>query len=122
VSTVLVVDDEPNLRELCLMELSQEGYQVLLAANGKEAMDILRRKRPDVVVMDIGMPEMDGIETLGKMVARFKGIPIILHTAYSSFQEDFRSWAAEAYVIKSSDLTHLKQVLRKVLERRPQDR
>jgi two-component system response regulator (stage 0 sporulation protein F) len=116
VPRILVVDDEENLRELYLTELSEEGYEVLLAANGKEAIELLKEHKPDAVIMDIRMPEMDGIETLGKMVTRHKNIPIIIHTAYSSYREDFRSWAAEAYVVKSSDLTVLKQALHDVLE------
>jgi CheY-like chemotaxis protein len=116
VSKILIVDDEVNLRELYLTEFSEEGYEVLLAANGKEAIEMLEEHRPDAVVMDIRMPEMDGIETLGKMVTRHKNVPIIIHTAYSSYREDFRSWAADAYVVKSSDLTKLKQTLRDVLQ------
>jgi CheY-like chemotaxis protein len=115
VPTVLIVDDERNLRELYETELSEEGYEVMLASNGKEAMDILQERTPDVVVMDIRMPEMDGIEALGKMVSRHKHIPIIINTAYTSYQEDYRTWAAEAYVVKSSDLSRLKEALRKVL-------
>jgi DNA-binding NtrC family response regulator len=112
---VLIVDDEENLRELYRLELTGEGYEVLLASNGKEAMEILEERTPDVVITDIRMPEMDGIEALGKMTARHKQIPIILNTAYQTYQDDYRSWAAEAYVEKSSDLTELKKILREVL-------
>jgi DNA-binding NarL/FixJ family response regulator len=60
---------------------------------------------------------MDGIEAIGKIVARHKRMPVIIHTAYSIHRDDFRAWAADAYVLKSSDLTGLKQRLRKVLEK-----
>lgn len=115
--TVLVVDDEKNLREFYRIELTREGYEVITASTGKEAMGILANHLPDAVIMDIRMPDMDGIEALGKMVARYKNIPIILNTAYSSYRDDFRAWAAEAYVVKSSDLTTLKQTLRDVLKK-----
>ncbi len=115
--TVLIVDDEKNLRELYCTELAEEGYEVLVASNGKEAVEILQKTQPDVVVMDVRMPEMDGIEALGKMVARHRKIPIIINTAYTSYQDDYRVWAAEAYVVKSSDLSRLKEALRKVLEK-----
>jgi CheY-like chemotaxis protein len=115
--TVLIVDDEENLRELYRTELTEDGYEVLTAANGKEAMELLQRRLPDAVVMDIRMPEMDGIEALGKMVARYKELPVVINTAYSRYQDDFRSWAAEAYVVKSSDLSELKKTLRKVIEK-----
>lgn len=117
--TVLIVDDEKHLRELYLAELSEEGYEILLASNGKEALEILRNRRPDVVVLDIRMPVMDGIEALGKLVSRFKSIPVILHTAYSSYRDDYRSWLADAYVVKSSDLRDLKETLREVLRKSP---
>jgi DNA-binding NtrC family response regulator len=112
----LIVDDEKNLRELYKLELTREGYEVILASTGKEAIEILEDKLPDVVVMDIRMPDMDGIEALGKMVARFKNLPVIINSAYSGYKEDFRSWVAEAYLVKSSDLSHLKKTIKKVLE------
>jgi len=117
VPTVLIVDDDRGLRELYKSELSLEGYEVMAAATGKEAVDILKDSRPDVIVMDIRMPEMDGIEALGKVVARHKNIPVIINTAYPSYQEDFRAWAADEYVVKSSDLTELKAAIKRVLER-----
>jgi DNA-binding response OmpR family regulator len=120
-STILVVEDEKNLREFYRIELTREGYEVLTACTGKEAMEVLERRIPDAVIMDIRMPDMDGIEALGKMVARHKNIPIILNTAYSSYRDDFRTWAAEAYVVKSSDLTSLKRTLRSVLKKASQD-
>jgi two-component system response regulator (stage 0 sporulation protein F) len=117
VPTVLIVDDEKNLLELYRSELSAEGYEVLVASTGKEAVELLQKKKPDVVVMDIRMPEMDGIEALGKVVARHKNIPVIINTAFSAYQEDFRAWAAEEYVIKSSDLTELRKALNRVLKK-----
>jgi len=115
---ILVVDDEENLRELYKQELLDEGYSVILAANGKEAITIIEQESPDLVVLDIRMPEMNGIETLGKMVGKFKKIPIIINTAYSSYKEDFRSWAAEAYVVKSSDLSELKEKIKEIFNKR----
>jgi len=115
---VLIVDDEENLRELYRQELVEEGYSVCLAANGKEAIAQIEKENPDVVVLDIRMPEMDGIEALGRMIGRFRKIPVVLNTAYGSYREDFRSWAAEAYVVKSSDLTELKEKIREVLARK----
>ncbi len=115
---ILFVDDEENLRELYKQQLSLEGYSVILAANGIEALIRAEQERPDLVVMDIRMPEMDGIEALGKMVERFKNIPVILNTAYSSDKEDFRTWAAEGYVVKSSDLTELKHKIKKSFDKR----
>jgi len=116
--TVLVVDDERNIRLLYEKELREEGYQVLLAADAKEALAVLERRRPDIVVLDIKMPGMDGIEALGRILARDNTIPVILNSAYSSYQDSFLSWSADAYVIKSSDLGDLKSKIRSLLASR----
>jgi CheY-like chemotaxis protein len=68
--------------------------------------------------MDVSMPGMDGIDVMSRMLCRNNKLPIILNTAYASYKEDFRSWAADAYVVKSADLTELKQTVKHVLKRR----
>jgi DNA-binding NtrC family response regulator len=112
---VLVVDDEENLCLLYREELESEGYRVKTAHDAAVAMKILEEDPPDVVVLDIRMPRMDGIEAMGKMLSRRQDLPVILNSAYSSYKDDFRSWPASAYVIKSSDLTELKRALAQVL-------
>jgi len=67
-------------------------------------------------VLDIAMPGMNGVETMAKMLDMDRQLPIILHTAYPSYKDDFMTWAAEAYVIKSSDLSELKEQIAKALE------
>lgn len=116
--TILVVDDERNIRLLYEKELRAEGWSVVLAADAREALKILEQSRPDLVVLDIKMPGMDGIEALSRILARDNAIPVVLNSAYSSYQESFLSWSADAYVIKSSDLTELKTKIRTILEER----
>lgn len=117
--TVLVADDEVNIRRLYLQELKEEGYNVVLASNGQEALQQARESSPDLVIMDIRMPGMDGIETMGRMLEENNEIPIILNTAYSSYKESFQSWSADAYLTKSADLTELKETVHSLLENRP---
>jgi len=117
-ATILFVEDEDNLRELYVDELGREGYKVLLASDGKEAVEMSQEHSLDLVVMDIRMPKMDGIEAMGRILSCNNTVPIILNTAYSSYQDNFMSWAADAYVVKSSDLTELKQTIREVLDAR----
>jgi DNA-binding NtrC family response regulator len=64
------------------------------------------------------MPTMDGIETLIAMLGRNRQMPVILHTAYPEYQENYMTWGAEAYVIKSPDLTQLKKTIQEVLASR----
>jgi len=117
-ATILIVDDDEHQRLLYKEELQLEGYEVTLASSGREAIEAVADQTIDCVVLDIAMPGMDGVETLAKMLDIDRQLPIILHTAYSSYKDDFMTWAAEAYVIKSSDLTGLKEHIQKALSRR----
>ncbi len=113
---ILVVEDDESQRILYRDELVEWGYEVILAANGKEAVKYLINGRPDLIILDIVMPEMDGMETLGRIINTFRDIPVILNTAYSTYRQDFMSWAADAYVLKSSDLRELKWWVQELLE------
>jgi len=113
---ILVVEDEEGLRLLYQEELETEGYQVITAQNGREAIQKLEEK-PDLIVLDIVMPVMDGMEALGRILGRERRVPIILNTSYPGYREDFMSWAADAYVTKSMDLTELKTKIKELLER-----
>ncbi|MBW1838585.1 MAG: response regulator [Deltaproteobacteria bacterium] len=116
--TLLVVDDEAHQRMLYQEELSDEGYQIILARNGKEAIEKVLKIVPDLIVLDIRMPVMDGLEALGKIIGKERGIPIIIHSAYSSYKDDFMSWAADDFVVKSADLTELKRKIRGLLDKK----
>jgi len=115
---ILCVDDDDGLLHLYQEELSEEGYKVILAKEGKEALKKFEKESPHVVVLDIRMPLMDGIETLTAMLGKNRQIPVILNTAYPQYKENFMTWGAETYVVKSSDLTELKQKIREVLDKR----
>lgn len=114
---ILIVEDDESQRFLYSEELKEEGYDPILAKNGKEAMQFLRTMKPDLVVLDVVMPVMDGMEALGRMIGRYRDVPIILHSSYPQYKEDFMSYAADAYVNKSSDLTDLKRVIGDLLKR-----
>ena len=115
---ILVVEDEVNQGLLYEQELSDEGYDVDVANSGQQALDKVRGGHYDLVVLDIGMPHMDGLETLGKMLSMDNKLPVILNTAYPSYKDNFMSWAADAYVVKSSDLTEIKDKIRESLSKR----
>ncbi len=115
---ILCVDDDLSLLRLYYEELSAAGYEVLLAKDGKEAIGKFERLKPHLVVMEIRMPVMDGIEALNVMMGKDRQIPVILNTAYPQYRGNFMSWGAEAYLVKSSDLHELKQKVREVLDKR----
>ncbi len=114
---ILVVDDKAQIRDLVQAEFEDDGYCVILADGGKEAMSKLAELNfaVDLVILDIKMPEMDGLEVLNSIKKQKKDLPVILLSAYSSYKQDFTTWAAEDYVVKSSDLTELKQKALKYL-------
>lgn len=117
-ATVLVVDDDEHQRLLYQEEFELEGYDVLLASSGPEAVATVADRDVDVVVLDIAMPGMDGVETLSKILDLDRQLPVILNTAYSSYKDDFMTWAADAYVTKSSDLSTLKEHVKEALQQR----
>ena len=113
--TVLVADDELSIRKLYQRELGREGYNVIFATNAQEAIKLARESNPDLVILDIRMPGMDGIEAMGRILEDRNDLPVIINTAYSSYKDSFLSWSADAYVTKSSDLTELKDTVRSLL-------
>lgn len=115
---ILVVDDEEGLRLLYKEELEDEGAAVELASSGPEALSKLEGNSIDLILLDIKMPGMDGVEVLRMVKERWKDIPVILCTAYPHYKHDFGTWASDAYVVKSSDLTELKQTIRDILAKK----
>ncbi len=113
---ILFVDDDLNLLRIYYDVLSEEGYEVILAKDGKEAISKFDKLKPDIVIMDIRMPVMDGIEALNVLLGKNRQIPVILNTAYPQYRANYMTWGAEAYLVKS-DLSELKQKVREVLDK-----
>ena len=113
--TILVVDDDDSIRRLIELELQDEGYQVLTASNAMDALKLVQTENLDLVILDIRMPGMDGLEALPRILGLKEGLKVILNTAYSQYQESFMSWAADAYIIKSADLAELKAKVKELL-------
>lgn len=114
----MIADDEEALQRLYKEEFEDEGYEVVLASTGKEVLQILENpdQFPDLIVMDIRMPDLNGIETLRIIKEKYPKLPVILCSAYSEFKQDFQVWASDDYVVKSSDLTELKEAVKKHLK------
>lgn len=117
---LLVVDDELPIRMLYQEELQSEGYTVAISDGLEPIMDVVKREKPDLVILDIkleGNPKT-GLDLLQTIRAEDSEIPIILSTAYESFQQDLKSIAADAYNVKSIDLSVLKDTIKTVLAKR----
>jgi CheY-like chemotaxis protein len=112
---LLVVDDEENIRFLFKEELEEEGYEVDVASNGIEALEKIKGSAFDLVILDIKMPGMNGIQALNEIKVMNKDLPVILCSAYGEFKQDFSSWASDGYVVKSADTRELKQTIKDAL-------
>jgi len=115
-SKILIVDDEPAVRKLYDKDFSDNGYHVMLAGSGNEALTkVGEDKKIDLVILDIKMEEKDGLEVLDVLRKNNKSLPVILNSAYSTYKNDFTSWLADAYLVKSHDLTELKDKVQELL-------
>jgi DNA-binding response OmpR family regulator len=113
---IMVVDDEKNILSLYQLELEEEGYEVVTANSGKEALELFDKEKPDLVTLDIMMPNMDGIQVLRKLKEKNPNVPVIILTAYD-YRDDFSVWASDAYVVKSSEMTTLKENIKLLSEK-----
>ena len=113
---ILIVDDDLNILRLYKEELEEDGYTVVTASNGKEAIERFEEEDPDLVTLDILLPDIDGIKLLRQMKEKKPRLPIIMSTAYD-YRDDFAVWASEAYIVKSSDLSELKTTIKKLVEK-----
>ncbi len=119
---ILVADDEMSIRLLYSEELKEDGYEVYMASNGREALEVVDKIPLDLVILDIKMPEMDGIEALRQIKEKRPDLPVVLSTAYGEYRQDFATWASDDYLVKSSDLEDLKAVVRRHLKEQSEER
>ena len=111
-SKVLVVDDEPEIVQFVSSALEDEGFEVLRAANGRQAVDAATRDRPDLIVLDMQLPRKDGHE-VAQEVRRLHGdIPILLITADGRAQEMAQRVGAFAFLSKPFDVEELLGLIR----------
>ena len=115
---ILVVDDEEPIRLLYEEELTDEGYTVITAAAGRGLLERIEEERPDLVILDIKLADADGLDLLQEIRNTYYDLPVILCSAYEVFKGDVKTVAADAYVVKSSDLSPLKKAVRRALESR----
>jgi two-component system KDP operon response regulator KdpE len=115
---ILVVDDEPRMIQFIRMNLELEGYRVTQASNGLEALDQVRDELPDLVVLDVMMPELDGFETL-RMLREVSSVPVIMLTVKADEEDKVKGLGlgADDYVTKPFSPRELAQRVKAVLRR-----
>ena len=117
---VLVVDDEPAIRELCRVNLELEGFEVLEADTGEQAIDLVRAESPDFVFLDVMLPGIDGWETLRRLKQddSTADVPVVMLTARTSDEDQMLGWTGGIvdYVAKPFEPRVLGDSVRRALE------
>lgn len=117
---ILVTDDEPDVLMIVQTGLEAEGYDVITATNGQDALDIAEREQPDLILLDVMMPNMDGFEVLGKLKEGDKTakIPVIMLTGLSDRSKIQQALVSgiDYYVVKPFDFDDLTTKVRTALE------
>lgn len=115
-ANILLVDDEENVRLFYRSVLEEDGHNIDEEENIENTLKKISEKDFDLVVLDIKLNQESGLDLLQRLNKVKPDLAIILCTAYSSYQDDFTSWLAQDYIVKSSDPKELKQAVNKVLE------
>ena len=117
-SRILLVDDDESLCLLYKTEFESEGYEIVVANDGNEAVELIEKEDFDLVILDIRMPGMDGISALEKIAVKTRDISVLINSAYSNYKDNFLTWLAEDYIIKSPDLSELKTKVKDILAKK----
>jgi two-component system, OmpR family, alkaline phosphatase synthesis response regulator PhoP len=117
--SILVVDDDPKIVRVVEINLTQAGYQVRTAADGEEALAAATQERPDLVLLDVMMPRLDGFDTLKRLKAdpALTDIPVVMLTARAQDEDVFEGYGtgAQWYLTKPFEPEELRQVVRHLL-------
>ncbi len=113
---ILVVDDERHIRDWYSLEFTEMGYEVSATGSCHKLMKRMEIFQPDLVILDIRLVDCDGLEILQEIRSSNPDLPIIVCSAYDSYRDDAKTLAADYYVVKSFDLTGLKEKVERALE------
>jgi CheY-like chemotaxis protein len=111
---ILVADSDPHIRLLCQDELREEGYEVVVASSAHEALGLLDTACPDLVVLEIILPDMSGMETLRIIKGTCSATPVIFHSTYG-LPETGAGLQCDGVVLKTHDLASLKKKVQQLL-------
>ncbi len=120
-ATILVIDDEPGIRGLLDTMLRRKGYTVLLADDGRKGLELFRRERPDVIILDLKMPHIDGLTVLRQIRSLDLQKPVIVLTGagLAQAEEQVRAFGVTEFIEKEFSLHRLGEALKKLLDNPP---
>jgi DNA-binding response OmpR family regulator len=115
--TLLLVDDDPQLTHVVSMFFEMEGYNVLVARGGEQALEILGETRPDIVLLDFMMPEVSGLDVCRHIRSdpRLKGLPVAVFTAFELREDEIREAGADQFIVKPYSLQGLARLVREMV-------
>lgn len=111
---VLFVDDDENIRLLVREDLTLDGHSVRVAPTGIDGIEEVEKEQPDIIILDIKMPGLSGLEVLRRLKKTHPHLPVFLFTAYDGFRDQASELGADGYFIKSPDLFEMKRAIRRV--------
>ena len=112
---ILLVDDEESIQIVYREYFEDEGYEVISAIDGTIGLQKFKNENPDIVILDIQMPGINGVEVLRQMKMSNPHLPVILSSAYQEFKQDLGTWASDAYVVKTGNLDELTRTVKRLL-------
>ena len=112
---ILVVDGEKQLCKRYSSMLSAKGYSVTCANNGASALHKFKKSPPDLIIMDLVLPDCTGFDYLQKFIDVKRDVKVVINTDRSGFRADFHSWVADAFLTKSTDMTELTDTVETIL-------
>lgn len=113
--TILVVDADAEMRSKCETEIASMGHLPVSAKNGQEAITAFADVHPDLVIIELELPDLHGFEVIRKILFFSPDTRVIIHSSYSHYRTDFMAWAAEEYIVKSGDMHELRNAIRRIL-------
>lgn len=113
---ILVVDDEFSIREYYKEFLRDNGYDVIVASGGNEGLSMFKTESPDLVLLDISMPDLNGMDVLKEMKQMNDSVPVFLLTAYEQYKRNFASLYAEEYLVKNKKPDFILKKIREFTE------
>jgi DNA-binding response OmpR family regulator len=114
---ILIADGDPHVLLLCRDELQDEGYEVLVATDAREALGLMEQACPDLVVLEVLLPDMSGLETMKIIKGTCRQTPVIFHSTYG-LPESTCHFQADGVVLKTHNLDRLKKTVQGLLARR----